>query len=79
VIADFKRGQSSSFKASDRRHNQFGARAEFEAQERRKEVTHLTARRDPWESFRARWPHELNQPLTAILSNAQAAQRLLRQ
>jgi len=51
-------------------------RAELEAQERRKEVTHLTRVAILGELSGA-LAHELNQPLTAILSNAQAAQRLL--
>jgi PAS domain S-box-containing protein len=51
-------------------------RAELEAEERRKEVTHLTRVAILGELSGA-LAHELNQPLTAILSNAQAAQRLL--
>ena len=51
-------------------------RAEAEVQERRKEVTHLTRVAILGELSGA-LAHELNQPLTAILSNAQAAQRLL--
>ncbi len=51
-------------------------RAEIEAQERREEVTHLTRVAILGELSGA-LAHELNQPLTAILSNAQAAQRLL--
>ena len=51
-------------------------RAETEAQERRKEVTHLTRVAILGELSGA-LAHELNQPLTAILSNTQAAQRLL--
>src|SRR5882724_5369983 len=51
-------------------------RAELEAQERRKEITHLTRVAILGELSGA-LAHELNQPLTAILSNAQAAQRLL--
>jgi len=51
-------------------------RAELDAQERRKEVTHLTRVAILGELSGA-LAHELNQPLTAILSNAQAAQRLL--
>lgn len=51
-------------------------RAELEAQEHRKEVTHLTRVAIIGELSSA-LAHELNQPLTAILSNAQAAQRLL--
>jgi PAS domain S-box-containing protein len=50
--------------------------AELEAEERRKEVTHLTRVAILGELSGA-LAHELNQPLTAILSNAQAAQRLL--
>ena len=51
-------------------------RAELEAQERREQVTHLTRVAILGELSGA-LAHELNQPLTAILSNAQAAQRLL--
>ena len=51
-------------------------RAELEAQERRQEVTHLTRVAILGELSGA-LAHELSQPLTAILSNAQAAQRLL--
>jgi PAS domain S-box-containing protein len=51
-------------------------RAELEAAERRNEVTHLTRVAILGELSGA-LAHELNQPLTAILSNAQAAQRLL--
>ena len=51
-------------------------RAELEVEERRKEVTHLTRVAILGELSGA-LAHELNQPLTAILSNAQAAQRLL--
>jgi PAS domain S-box-containing protein len=51
-------------------------RAELDAEERRKEVTHLTRVAILGELSGA-LAHELNQPLTAILSNAQAAQRLL--
>jgi PAS domain S-box-containing protein len=51
-------------------------RAELDAQERREEVTHLTRVAILGELSGA-LAHELNQPLTAILSNAQAAQRLL--
>jgi PAS domain S-box-containing protein len=51
-------------------------RAELEAQERREEVTHLT-RVGILGELSGALAHELNQPLTAILSNAQAAQRLL--
>ncbi len=51
-------------------------RAQMEAQERRAEVTHLTRVAILGELSGA-LAHELNQPLTAILSNAQAAQRLL--
>ena len=50
--------------------------AELDAEERRKEVTHLTRVAILGELSGA-LAHELNQPLTAILSNAQAAQRLL--
>jgi PAS domain S-box-containing protein len=51
-------------------------RAEFEAEERRKEVTHLTRVAIVGELSGA-LAHEINQPLFAILSNAQAAKRLL--
>ena len=50
--------------------------ADMEAEQRRKEVTHLTRVAILGELSGA-LAHELNQPLTAILSNAQAAQRLL--
>lgn len=50
--------------------------ARREARERRKEVTHLTRVASLGELSGA-LAHELNQPLTAILSNAQAAQRML--
>jgi PAS domain S-box-containing protein len=51
-------------------------RAETEAQERRAEVMHLTRVAILGELSGA-LAHELNQPLTAILSNAQTVQRLL--
>jgi PAS domain S-box-containing protein len=51
-------------------------RAQAEAEERRTEVTHLTRVAILGELSGA-LAHELNQPLTAILSNAQAAERLL--
>jgi PAS domain S-box-containing protein len=51
-------------------------RAQIEAEERRKEVTHLTRVAIVGELSGA-LAHELNQPLAAILSNAQAAKRLL--
>jgi PAS domain S-box-containing protein len=51
-------------------------RAELEARESREEVVHLTRVAILGELSGA-LAHELNQPLTAILSNAQAAQRLL--
>jgi PAS domain S-box-containing protein len=51
-------------------------RAEAEAQQRREEVTHLT-RVTILGEFAGALAHELNQPLTAILSNAQAAQMLM--
>jgi PAS domain S-box-containing protein len=51
-------------------------RAEAEARERREQVTHLTRVAILGELSGA-LAHELNQPLAAILSNAQAAQRLL--
>jgi PAS domain S-box-containing protein len=50
--------------------------ADLEVEQRRKEVTHLTRVAILGELSGA-LAHELNQPLTAILSNAQAAQRLL--
>jgi PAS domain S-box-containing protein len=50
--------------------------ADMEIEQRRKEVTHLTRVAILGELSGA-LAHELNQPLTAILSNAQAAQRLL--
>jgi PAS domain S-box-containing protein len=50
--------------------------ADKEVEQRRKEVTHLTRVAILGELSGA-LAHELNQPLTAILSNAQAAQRLL--
>ena len=50
--------------------------AETEAQERREQVTHLTRVAILGELSGA-LAHELNQPLTAILSNAQAAELLL--
>jgi C4-dicarboxylate-specific signal transduction histidine kinase len=50
--------------------------ADIEVEQRRKEVTHLTRVAILGELSGA-LAHELNQPLTAILSNAQAAQRLL--
>ncbi len=51
-------------------------RAKRDARERRREVTHLTRVASLGELSGA-LAHELNQPLTAILSNAQAAQRIL--
>lgn len=51
-------------------------RARREVRERRKEVAHLTRVASLGELSGA-LAHELNQPLTAILSNAQAAQRML--
>jgi C4-dicarboxylate-specific signal transduction histidine kinase len=50
--------------------------ADMEVEQRRKEVTHLTRVAILGELSGA-LAHELDQPLTAILSNAQAAQRLL--
>lgn len=50
--------------------------ADMEVEQRRKEVTHLTRVAILGELSGA-LAHELNQPLTAILSNAQAAQVLL--
>ncbi len=51
-------------------------RAQADAEERRTEVAHLT-RVGILGELSGALAHELNQPLTAILSNAQAAQRLL--
>jgi two-component system sensor kinase FixL len=50
--------------------------AEHEVQERRAELTHLS-RVAMLGELSGSLAHELNQPLTAILSNAQAAQRFL--
>ena len=50
--------------------------AEVEAQQRRDQVTHL-ARVAILGELSGALAHELNQPLTAILSNAQAGERLL--
>lgn len=52
--------------------------AELAVQHMQKEVTHL-ARVALMGELTGAMAHELNQPLTAILSNAQAAQRYLRQ
>jgi signal transduction histidine kinase len=51
-------------------------RAEQEAREQRQELAHLT-RVAMLGELSGALAHELNQPLTAILSNAQAAQRIL--
>jgi PAS domain S-box-containing protein len=51
-------------------------RAEFEAQSHRRELAHV-ARVTLLGELTASIAHELNQPLTAILSNAQAGQRIL--
>jgi signal transduction histidine kinase len=51
-------------------------RAEFEAKEQRLQLTHLT-RVALLGQLSGALAHELNQPLTAILSNAQAAQHFL--
>ena len=51
-------------------------RAEREAQGRRQELAHMT-RVATMGELTASLAHEINQPLAAILSNAQAAQRLL--
>jgi signal transduction histidine kinase len=51
-------------------------RAEREAQRRRQELAHMT-RVATMGELTASLAHEINQPLTAILSNAQAGQRLL--
>jgi C4-dicarboxylate-specific signal transduction histidine kinase len=53
-------------------------RAEIEAEQQRQELTHLT-RVGILGQLSGALAHELNQPLTAILSNAQAVQRLLSQ
>lgn len=52
--------------------------AELAAQRHRNEVAHLS-RANMLSALAGSFAHELNQPLTAILSNAQAAQRLLAQ
>ncbi len=52
--------------------------AELSAQQQQKQVTHL-ARVAVMGELTGAMAHELNQPLTAILSNAQAALRYLRQ
>lgn len=52
--------------------------AELEMQQKQREVTHL-ARVATLGELSGALAHELNQPLTAILSNAQAAQRFLAQ
>jgi signal transduction histidine kinase/integral membrane sensor domain MASE1 len=51
-------------------------RAELDAQHSRQELAHFT-RVSTMGELTASLAHELNQPLTAILSNAQAARRLL--
>ena len=51
-------------------------RAELEVRQQREELAHLT-RVSTMGELAASLAHELNQPLTAILSNAQAAQRFL--
>ena len=51
---------------------------EIELEQQRQELTHLT-RVGILGELSGAMAHELNQPLTSILSNAQAAQRLLRQ
>lgn len=51
-------------------------RSELESREQREQLTHLT-RVASIADFSGALAHELNQPLTAILSNAQAAQRFL--
>jgi two-component system sensor kinase FixL len=51
-------------------------RAEVEAREQRQQLTHLS-RLATLSDLSGALAHELNQPLTAILSNAQAAQRFL--
>lgn len=52
------------------------SRAELEARLRREELAHMT-RVATMGELTASLAHEINQPLAAILSNAQAAQRLL--
>jgi PAS domain S-box-containing protein len=51
-------------------------RAEMESREQRQQLTYLT-RLATLSNFSGALAHELNQPLTAILSNAQAGQRFL--
>jgi C4-dicarboxylate-specific signal transduction histidine kinase len=51
-------------------------RAEFEALEQRRELTHL-ARVSAVGQLSGALAHELNQPLTSILANAQAARRMI--
>src|SRR5262245_19038338 len=51
-------------------------RAEMEAQRSRQELAHFT-RVSTMGELTASLAHELNQPLTGILANAQAARRLL--
>ena len=51
-------------------------RADLEVRQQREELAHLT-RVSTMGELAASLAHELNQPLTAILSNAQAAQRFL--
>lgn len=51
-------------------------RAEFEADERRKQLAHV-ARVSTMGELAASIAHELNQPLTGVLTNAQAAQRFM--
>ena len=52
------------------------SRAELEAQRLRQDLAHI-GRVSAVGELTASLAHELSQPLTAILSNAQAAQRLL--
>jgi signal transduction histidine kinase/integral membrane sensor domain MASE1 len=52
------------------------ARAELEAQRSRAELAHVSRQRSMGE-LTASLAHELNQPLTGILGNAQAARRML--
>lgn len=52
--------------------------AELDVQQKQKEVTHLS-RLAVLGELSGALAHELNQPLTAILSNAQAARRFIRQ
>jgi signal transduction histidine kinase len=61
---------------SERRFKTEQKQAEMEAQQHREELAHVLRIATTGE-LSAAMAHELNQPLTAILSNAQAAQRFL--